>query len=378
MILTEKETYWAANKLTTYFNSFERIDEYMRIKKLERIKDHPTGLFGMGPEDDLFQQFDMHPKDMEFEIVTRTRETFDRLLEITSSFTNDDPPARVTRLCVQEKNTNKIVGFIKFGSPLINAKPRNDWLGQPMQKEMLPRFNQGCIMGFVIVPAQPFGFNYLGGKLLSALCTSHYSREMLNKKYGGPFCLFETTSLYGNIKGMSQYDGMKPLLKYRGDTVSNMLMTFGDDVYFEMRDFFYEKNGGPMVETLTDKGTPVTGHKLRTQNKMISIISNNLKEHNSEAHKKFVEFRKTQESITTQKRFYNSSYGYTNSREYMLGETDELIKGDLWDRHELENVIKWWRKKATKRYESLKKDGRLRTKIEVWKKDNMDSIDIIR
>jgi len=111
---------------------------------------------------------------------------------------------------------------------------------------------------------------------------------------------------------------------------------------------------------------------------MISIISNNLKEHNSEAHKKFVEFRKTQESITTQKRFYNSSYGYTNSREYMLGETDELIKGDLWDRHELENVIAWWRKKATKRYESLKKDGRLRTKIEVWKKDNMDSIDIIR
>ena len=55
-----------------------------------------------------------------------------------------------------------------------------------------------------------------------------------------------------------------------------------------------------------------------------------------------------------------------------------MKKGDLWDRHELENVIKWWRKKATKRYESLKKDGRLRTKIEVWKKDNMSKIDIIR
>ena len=233
-------------------------------------------------------------------------------------------------------------------------------------------------MGFVIVPAQPFGFNYLGGKLLSALCTSHDSRRMLNQKYGGPFCLFETTSLYGNIKGGSQYDGMKPLLKYRGDTVSNMLMTFGDDVYFEMRDFFYEKNGGPLISLLTEKGTPMTGHKLRTQNKMISFIANNLKEHNPDAHKKFVEFRKTQESITTQKRFYNSSYGFTNSKEYLLGEADELKKGDLWDRHELENVIQWWRKKATKRYESLKKDGRLRTEIEVWKKDNMDKIDIIR
>ena len=378
MKLTEKETYWAANKLMTYFNSFERIDEYMRIKKLERIKDHPTGLFGMGPEDDLFQSFDMHPQDMEFEIVQRSRESFERLLEMTSSFTNDDPPARVTKLCVQEKNTGKVVGFIKFGSPLINAKPRNEWLGEPFRKDMLDRFNQSCIMGFVIVPAQPFGFNYLGGKLLSALCTSHDSRRMLNQKYGGPFCLFETTSLYGNIKGGSQYDGMKPLLKYRGDTVSNMLMTFGDDVYFEMRDFFYEKNGGPLISLLTEKGTPMTGHKLSTQNKMISFISNNLKEHNPDAHKKFVEFRKTQESITTQKRFYNSSYGFTNSKEYLLGEADELKKGDLWDRHELENVIKWWRKKATKRYESLKKDGRLRTKIEVWKKDNMSKIDIIR
>ena len=37
-------------------------------------------------------------------------------------------------------------------------------------------------MGFVIVPTQPFGFNYLGGKLLSALCCSHEVREKLNKK----------------------------------------------------------------------------------------------------------------------------------------------------------------------------------------------------
>ena len=38
-------------------------------------------------------------------------------------------------------------------------------------------------MGFVIVPTQPFGFNYLGGKLLAALCCSHEVREKLNKKY---------------------------------------------------------------------------------------------------------------------------------------------------------------------------------------------------
>ena len=47
-------------------------------------------------------------------------------------------------------------------------------------------------------------------------------------------------------------------------------------------------------------------------------------------------------------------------------------------RHSLENVIQWWRHKAIKRYESLKTDGRLRTELEIWKRDNIDTIDIIR
>ena len=64
--------------------------------------------------------------------------------------------------------------------------------------------------GFVIVPTQPFGFNYLGGKLLAALCCSHEVREKLNKKYDMNLVMFETTSLYGNSKSASQYDGMKP------------------------------------------------------------------------------------------------------------------------------------------------------------------------
>ena len=67
---------------------------------------------------------------------------------------------------------------------------------------------------------------------------------MLNKKYDTEFCLFETTSLYGNIKGSSMYDGMKPYLRYKGDTQSKFLLTLGEEIYFELRDWFTEKNGG--------------------------------------------------------------------------------------------------------------------------------------
>ena len=104
--------------------------------------------------------------------------------------------------------------------PVINMKPRNVLLGNVPE---LVTFNKTSIMGFVIVPAQPFGYNYLGGKLLAAICCSHWVREKLNDKYGMNLSLFETTSLYGNSKSSSQYDGMKPYLRYKGLTDSDFI-----------------------------------------------------------------------------------------------------------------------------------------------------------
>jgi len=32
----------------------------------------------------------------------------------------------------------------------------------------------------------------------------------------------------------------------------------------------------------------------------------------------------------------------------------------------LENIVQWWKNKATNRYETLKSEGRVRTELEVW------------
>jgi hypothetical protein len=165
---------------------------------------------------------------------------------------------------------------------------------------------------------------------------------------------------------------MRPYLRYKGDTESKFFLTFADNMYHEMRKWFEEKNDGVLVH----KGA--SSRKLKTQTKMIQIISNSLKQHNAAAHEKFVQFRKDTENVTTQKRFYMSTYGYANSREYILRETDKLVKSDQWDKYELSNIVNWWKKKASKRYENIKSEGRLRTELEVWRKDNIDSIDIIR
>jgi len=370
MILNREDAFWAAEKLTNYFKDFDRIDDYFRSRKIERVKNLPTPLPGLGLEADMFQDFDLHPQDMNFKIAQIPNQTWDTMLEKVASFSPDDSPGKNMKLVVKETTTNSIVGFIRLGSPLINSKPRNDYLGGVPDLHI---FNQRAIMGMVIVATQPWGYNCLGGKLLATICCSHEVRRMLNEKYDTEFCLFETTSLYGNIKGGSMYDGLRPYIRYKGDTQSKFLLTLGEDIYFEMRDWFTEKNGG--VE-LIHKGA--SSRKLKTQTKMVSIVKASLKEHDTKAYETFCKKIEKSSDITTQKRFYISEMGFSNVREVLLGKESVLTKGESYDKFSLENIVKFWTKKATKRYNNLIEDGRIKKELEVWSQDTMNQITIIR
>ena len=375
MILNREDALYASNVFVDYFASFGRIDDYLRKVKLERMSNYPTSLPGMGPQDDMFDDFSMHPNDMEFECRQVTNEIFVNYLEIVTSHAVEvSVPGKSIKWVVYEKNTNKIVGFIRLGSPTINSKPRNTFLGKPLDtysKEVMKRFNDSTIMGFIIVPTQPFGFNYLGGKLLAAICCSHLTKDTLDKKYGGPFCMFETTSLYGTTKSVSQYDGCKPFLRHRGETVSDFAPLINDDNYHRLKDWFESKNGEPLVDPMA------SSRKLKTQQKMISIVKASLKGVDDDAYAKFVQTYLDAKGLTEQKRAYMSDYGFDNVKEYMNMETDELRKKDNYDRYSFDGVVDWWRKKASKRFENLKADGRLRTVAEIWSV-NADDIDIIR
>jgi|TARA_B110000908_G_C10211559_1_gene430529 hypothetical protein len=380
MILEKQDTFYVAHKVMNYFKDFNRIDDYFRSRKIERVKNMPAGLPGMSIEDDLFQDFDMHPEDMDFEVVEVPGEVFNTLIEKTASFSPDENPGKTLKVVVKEKTTNTIVGFIRYGSPLINSKPRNDFLGGMPDLDI---FNHRAIMGFNIVPAQPFGFNCLGGKLLAAICCSHDTRRILNKKYNNEFCLFETTSLYGNLKtangGASMYDGMRPYLRFTGFTESKFLLTLGEEIYPDLKDWFTERNGGEeLIPVKTDKGIPTASRKLKIQTKFISIIKNSLKKHDTKAYDLFVTAMASATDVTTKKRFFMSTYGYSNAKDVLLGKTDTLIKGDQYDKFEMENIINWWKKKAVKRYNNIVADGRIRKELEVWNQDTMNKIDIIR
>ena len=371
MILTKQDAQYASQVFIDYYKNFGRIDDYLRKVKLERMEDMPTPLFGYGPEDEMFQDFTMHPEDMQFVCREMPNDLYDNYLEIvTSHAIEKSVPGKNLKWVVYEVNTNKIVGFIRFGSPTINSKPRNDFLGRPLQTtnmEVMKRFNDSTIMGFIIVPTQPFGFNYLGGKLLAGICCSHLARRTLSEKYNTDFCMFETTSLYGSTKQVSQYDGMKPFLRYAGLTLSDFVPAINDEKYHDLRKWFEDRNKGPLIDE------DASSRKLKTQTKMISIIRNSLEGKDLETFKTALVDAK---GLTEKKRTFISTYGYDNVADYLNLETDTLTKRPNYDRFELEEIIKWWKKLSGKRFDKLKSDGRLRTELEVWNKN--PDIDIIR
>jgi len=364
--LNREQALHCANIFNDYFGQFSRIDHYMRDQKMAQIEALPTTLPGMGMDADMFDDFSMSPEVMDLEVVELDNHTWDTCINMISSHSNMvSIPGKALKLAVKEKNTNKFVGFMRFGSPVINCKPRNDLLGNVPELKV---FNKTAIMGFVIVPCQPFGFNYLGGKLLAALCCSHEVREKLNKKYDMNLVMFETTSLYGNTKGASMYDGMKPMLRYKGNTMSDFIPMMHGKPYLDMVEY---------VENIVGKGELVpegaSSRKLKMTTAIIGLVKRSIE---GGELKKFTTTIANAKALTEQKRYYVSNYGIENFIDIVNGKTDKIVKAPNFDRYYDNELIEWWRKLATKRWNKLNEEGRLRNDLEIWTKDS--EIDIIR
>jgi len=389
-VISREDVVKAARAFIDYYMQFESITDYQRFVRMQRtsknLEENTACLFP--PENDFFAEWDMSPEDMDFEIHEVCKKNckfnstdFNTYLDLIYSHANEkNIPGKRLQYIIQEKNTQKIVGLIHLASPIISIKPRHDQLGGVPNMHAV---NRHIIMGNIIVPAQPFGFNYNGGKLIAALCCSHEVRERVMEKYpAANIVSFETTSLYGSTKGMSMYDGMKPVLKHYGDTVSDFPPNINDQTFHDLDHWFAEMNGGePLVPMITPRpgnpNSPTTSRKLRCQGKMKGIIRRSLKKYGmKELLAEFDGALQHGTELTERKRYYMCNYGYSNVPGVLLREEEPQKNLDSWDRYYQENLITWWKRKAQNRWTNLKADGRLRTDLEVWTSGK--EIDIIR
>ena len=93
--------------------------------------------------------------------------------------------------------------------------------------------------------------------------------------------MFETTSLNGTTKSVSQYDGMKPFLRHKVETVADCAPLINDAKYRQLKSWFEDKMGEELVSA------DGSSRKLKYQTKMVSIIKSSLRGVDEDAYNKF-------------------------------------------------------------------------------------------
>lgn len=373
--LSEEETYQIRDRFVNFYTDLETIQDYF----LERKKEKIVGIEHDKHTQKMFNDYTIEPKDMNFELEVVNGSDFNPSTQIITSLPLESQIGRQIMMGIRETNTNTYVGFIRVASPVLSIKPRNEFFGEKVQATTV---NRNMINGAIIVPVQPFGYNYLGGKLLALISCSHTVRRMLKEKYGEKIetCFFETTSLYGDLKGVSQYDGMKPFIRYQAMTESDLFLFPTEEVYDPIRRRMRELYGKEEWNGNTVDPKP-SGPKMREFNKAISILKNHLRHYDEDTYKDFLNFTKSSMKAKTKKRYYYSNFGFDNVKEHVNSNGEiPLREGQNFHKHELEYMFEWWKKKAQKRYEKLRAEGRIRTEMEVYTEDRINNreVDMVR
>lgn len=137
-------------------------------------------------------------------------ELWNTIRTFSSTMKNNSNIGRNLNFVVRDKNTKKYLGVICISSDFLDLTPRDNFIGWSREIKTQGAMINHTAIGSTIVPLQPLGFNYVGGKLLALLCLSNPVQELWEKLYGDKLVSVTTTSLYGKTKagGLSQYDNL--------------------------------------------------------------------------------------------------------------------------------------------------------------------------
>lgn len=138
-------------------------------------------------------------------------ETWNAIRTFSSTMKNNSNIGRNLFYTLTDEVTGKYLGVICISSDFLDLTPRDNAIGWSREVKTQQGMINHTAIGSTIVPLQPLGFNYMGGKLLALMCLSDTVQKDWKKRYGDVLVGVTTTSLYGNTKagGLSQYDGLE-------------------------------------------------------------------------------------------------------------------------------------------------------------------------
>jgi len=138
-------------------------------------------------------------------------ERWNAIRTFSSTMKNNSNIGRNLFYTVKDEPTGKYLGVICISSDFLDLTPRDKAIGWSRDVKTQQGMINHTAIGSTIVPLQPLGYNYMGGKLLALLCLDDRIQKDWKERYGDTLVAVTTTSLYGKAKagGLSQYDGLE-------------------------------------------------------------------------------------------------------------------------------------------------------------------------
>jgi len=234
-ILDLADTIFAANFLLGYFRSASDAAHLMRLQKITDLK--RQNLWNHTPQ--FRSETSINPKEPSFGInlyacgaaveSRGTKPEYLKFLDQTSSHINAggwgciDFVATLTTEHTSVKFSENqppasefVLGFIRLDAGVLNNAALTRFLG--ISKLTGELINTHLLSAKVIVPTQPFGSLFRGGKLLALLATSNELKHYYEQRFDRQIAVFYTTSLYGSSKSASQYDQLDRFIQFIGET----------------------------------------------------------------------------------------------------------------------------------------------------------------
>lgn len=338
-VLDPADTIFATNFLLGYFKSATDAAHLMRLQKITDLKQKNLWNY----KTPFLSHTSIHPKHPDFGInlyacgsaveSTGTTPEYLKLLDLTSSHINAggwgclDFVATLTTdhqsvqlLEKQPPELEFILGFIRLDAGVLNNNPLIRFLG--VSKLTSELINTNLVSAKVIVPTQPFGSLFRGGKLLALLATSNELRNHYEQRFDRQIAIFYTTSLYGSSKSSSQYDQLNRFMQIIGET----------DGAFPLR--IKEPHRRQLIEWMDERGISRyefifkgTSKADRSHNAIIKFVRHCLWKHQKDRTIRTLlkvfdaEMCEWATSKTERKRTYVSTYGRQNWKSLLATKT---------------------------------------------------------
>ena len=180
------------NALSLMLNEPQKMVNEEQEKLIKQVKSN----FWMPTEPDDYEKLKPVMKLHNGELA----ETWNAIRTFTSTMKNNSNIGRNLFYTVEDQVTGKYLGVICISSDFLDLTPRDKAIGWARDVKTQQGMINHTAIGSTIVPLQPLGWNYTGGKLLALLCLADTVQKDWKERYGDVLVGVTTTSLYGKTK----------------------------------------------------------------------------------------------------------------------------------------------------------------------------------